>query len=102
VALAIDKVRSVGEDVRTSIQAQQKDSRIMTAAVRAMTSRLRAIAEAIEAQNRERNRIEGALGVFEGAAQASVERARQLGEVVRTLSERLEQLERQLGDFRVE
>ena len=102
VAVAIAKVRSVGDDVRTSTEAQRQDSRAMTNAVRAMTSRLQTIAQASEAQNRERDRIQGALGVFEGAAQGSVEHARQLDDVMRTLSERLEQLQRQLAAFRIE
>ena len=102
VALAIEKVRSVGDDVRTSTEAQRQDSRAMTAAVRAMTSRLQVIAQASEAQSRERDRIQGALGVFEGAAQGGVEHARQLDDVMRTLTERLKQLQKELGAFRVE
>jgi methyl-accepting chemotaxis protein len=102
VGLAIAKVRSVGDDVRTSTQAQQRDSRSMTAAVRAMTSRLQSIAESSEAQGLQRNRIQGALGIFEGAAQGSVEHARQLGAVMHTLSDRLDQLQKHLGAFRVE
>jgi methyl-accepting chemotaxis protein len=102
VAIAISKVRSVGTDVRTSTEAQQHDSRAMTAAVRAMTGRLQEIAQASEAQSRERNRIQGALGVFEGAAQGGVEHARQLGDVMLALGDRLEQLEKQLEAFRVD
>ncbi len=102
VAVAIAKVRSVGDDVRTSTEAQRQDSRAMTNAVRAMTSRLQTIAQASEAQSRERDRIQGALGVFEGAAQGSVEHAGQLDEVMRTLAERLEQLQKELGAFRIE
>jgi methyl-accepting chemotaxis protein len=101
VALAIAKVRSVGDDVRTSTEAQRHDSRAMTTAVRAMSGRLQTIAQASEAQSRERNRIQGALGVFEGAAQGSVEHARQLDDVMRTLTERLQQLQKQLGAFQV-
>ncbi|HZU82517.1 MAG TPA: methyl-accepting chemotaxis protein [Polyangiaceae bacterium] len=99
MALAIAQVRSVGDDVRTSIEAQQAHSQAMTAAVRAMTTRFQAIAQAIDAQNRERDRIEGSLNVFEGASKSSVEFARQLGDVVETLAERLDQLERELSAF---
>jgi methyl-accepting chemotaxis protein len=101
MSAAIAAVRSFGDDVRRSTESQQKDSRTMTAAVRATTSRFQTISQAMDAQTRERHRIEEALGVFDGAAQGSVERATQLTEVVRTLHEKLEQLERQLGAFRV-
>jgi methyl-accepting chemotaxis protein len=100
MAVAMTRLRSVGEDVRSSNDAQQKDSRAMTAAVRAMTSRFQSIAQAIEAQNQERVRIQMALGVFDTAAKGGVESAQQIGEVVHTLRERLDQLERQLSGFR--
>jgi methyl-accepting chemotaxis protein len=102
MGVAIAAVRSFGDDVRQSTEAQQKVSRSMTAAVRATTSRFQAIAQAMDAQSQERHRIEEALGVFDGAAQGSVERAAQIGEVVRALHDKLEQLERQLGAFRVD
>jgi methyl-accepting chemotaxis protein len=101
MGIAIAQVRSVGEDVRSSTEAQQAQSQAMTAAVRAMTGRFHAIASAIEAQNLGRDRIEGSLGVFEGASRSSVEFARQLGDVVKTLGDRLKQLERALATFRV-
>ncbi len=99
---AIAQVRTVGDDVRISTEAQQSQSQAMTAAVRAMTHRLLVIAQAIEAQNRERDRIEGTLGVFEGASNSTVEFAQQLGDVVRTLSDRLERLEQELSAFRID
>jgi methyl-accepting chemotaxis protein len=102
MAVAVAKARAVGDDVRTSTVAQRQDSRSMTTAVRAMTGRLQTIALASEAQNRERDRIQDALAVFEGAAQGSLEHARQLDDVMRTLADRLEQLEMHLGAFRVE
>lgn len=102
VSQAFAMVRSLGDDVRKSIEAQQRESRAMSVAVRTMTNRFQIIAQAIEAQDRERNRIQGTLSVFERAAAANVDRANQIGEVVRTLRMRLEQLERELGAFRVE
>jgi methyl-accepting chemotaxis protein len=102
MTIAMARLRSVGDDVRSSTESQQKDSRAMTAAVRAMTSRFHAIALAVEGQNLERARIQLALGVFENAAQGGVESARQIGDVVHTLRERLEELERQLSGFRVD
>jgi methyl-accepting chemotaxis protein len=102
IVTAIAQVRAVGDDARRATEAQQAHSREMTVAVRAMTSRFQAIGQAVDAQNRERDRIEGSLGVFEGASRSSVELARQLGDVVRTLANRLEQLERELGAFRVD
>jgi methyl-accepting chemotaxis protein len=102
VDVAIAQVRSVGDDVRGSTEAQQVQSQAMTAAVRAMTNRFQAIGQAINAQTRERARIESSLGVFDDASKSTVEFAQQLGEVVRTLADRLDQLERELGTFRVE
>ena len=99
---AFSKVRLLGEDVRKSTEAQQTESRAMSAAVRTMTSRFQSIAEAIEAQNQERDRIQSALRVFEGAAAGNVERASEIGDVVRTLRERLEQLNQELKAFRVD
>jgi methyl-accepting chemotaxis protein len=61
LALAIAKVGTVCADVRASTGAQQAGSRAMTGAVAEMTRRLEAIAEASEAQSRERDRIEEAL-----------------------------------------
>ena len=74
----------------------------MTSSVRTMTNRFKAIAESVEAQGKDRGRIEGSLSVFEDASRSSVERARQLGQVVDALRERLDQLERELGAFRVD
>jgi methyl-accepting chemotaxis protein len=99
---AIGHVRAVGDEVRESTRAQQAQSEAMTSGVRAMTTRFQAIAESVEAQSQDRARIEACLTVFEGASRSSVERARQIGEVVDALSERLEQLERELGSFRVD
>ena len=99
---AFSKVRLLGEDVRKSTEAQQAESRAMSAAVRTMTSRFQIIAEAIQAQNQERDRIQIALRVFEGTAVGNVERASQVGDVVRTLRERLEQLNQELKAFRVD
>jgi methyl-accepting chemotaxis protein len=101
VAQALDEVRSVCTDVRTATIAQRKDSRTITTAVQAMTGRLQTIAHASEVQSRERNQIEKALSVFEGAAQGNVEHARQLGDVMSRLADRLEQLQDQLSTFRV-
>jgi methyl-accepting chemotaxis protein len=101
VAQALDEVRSVCADVRTATIAQRKDSRTITTAVQAMTGRLQTIAHASEVQSQERNRIEKALSVFEGAAQGNVEHARQLGDVMSRLADRLEQLQDQLSTFRV-
>lgn len=101
MGISISQVRTVGEDVRSSTEAQQAHSQAMTAAVHAMTGRLQAITQAIDAQNQERDRIQGSLGVFEGASKSSVEFARQLGDVVKTLGDRLEQLERELAAFHV-
>lgn len=102
VASAIDKVRLVGVDVRTSISAQQEDSRAMTAAVSAMTHGLGVITQASDAQGHARDRVEDALGVFDSAAEASVEHARTLRDVMDALGKRLEELERHLGAFRVQ
>jgi len=102
VANALDAVRGVCANVRTATEAQRRDSRSMTAGVKAMTARLQAIAQASEVQGRERGRIESALGVFEGAAEGSVEHARRLGEVMNRLADRLEQLQGQLSTFRVD
>lgn len=66
-----------------------------------MTNRLTAIAAASQAQGDERARIQSSLNTFEGASRTSVERARQLGDVVAHLSTRLEQLEAQLRSFRL-
>jgi methyl-accepting chemotaxis protein len=101
VAHALDDARSVCSDVRTATEAQRRDSRTITAAVKVMTNRLQAIARASEGQAHERTRIEGALGVFEGAAAGNAENARQLGEVMGRLADRLEQLQEQLSTFRV-
>ena len=102
VANALDAVRGVCANVRTATEAQRRDSRSMTAGVKAMTARLQAIAQASEVQGQERGRIESALGVFEGAAEGSVEHARRLGEVMNRLADRLEQLQGQLSTFRVD
>jgi methyl-accepting chemotaxis protein len=99
---AIDQVRAVGNEVRLSTREQQAQSEAMTSGVRAMTARFRAIAQSVEAQSHDRARIEACLTVFEVASRSSVERASQIGEVVDALSERLEQLERELGAFRVD
>jgi methyl-accepting chemotaxis protein len=101
VAHALDDARSVCSDVRTATEAQRRDSRTITAAVKVMSNRLQAIARASEGQAHERTRIEGALGVFEGAAAGNAENARQLGEVMGRLADRLEQLQEQLSTFRV-
>jgi methyl-accepting chemotaxis protein len=102
LGVALAKVRSVGNDVRASTEYQQRDSRAVTAAVRGIIGRLRGIAQSSDAQSRERNRIQDALVVFEDTANGSVERSRQLGETMRILSERLEQLQDHLSAFRVE
>jgi methyl-accepting chemotaxis protein len=102
VDVAITQLRSVGDDVRVSTEAQQAQSQAMTASVRAMTNRFQAISQAIDAQIRERDRIENSLGVFDDASKSTVDFAQQLGEVVRTLADRLDQLERELGTFRIE
>jgi methyl-accepting chemotaxis protein len=99
---AIERVRAVGVEVRESTRAQQTQSQTMTSSVRTMTNRFKAIAESVEAQGKDRGRIEGSLSVFEDASRSSVERARQLGQVVDALRERLDQLERELGAFRVD
>jgi len=99
---AIECVRAVGVEVRDSTRAQQMQSETMTSSVRTMTNRFKAIAESVEAQGKDRGRIEGSLSVFEDASRSSVERARQLGQVVDALRERLDQLERELGAFRVD
>jgi methyl-accepting chemotaxis protein len=101
VARALDEVRTVCADVQSATEAQRRDSRTITLAAKAMTSRLQAIAHASDVQSRERNRIERALDIFEGAAQGNVENARQLGDVMRRLANRLEQLQTQLAAFRV-
>jgi septation ring formation regulator EzrA len=101
VARALDEVRTVCADVQSATEAQRRDSRTITLAAKAMTSRLQAVAHASDVQSRERNRIERALDIFEGAAQGNVENARQLGDVMRRLANRLEQLQTQLAAFRV-
>ena len=102
VDLAILQLRSVGDNVRQSTEAQQAQSKEMTASVRAMTNRFQAIGQAIDAQIRERDRIENSLGVFDDASKITVEFAQKLGGVVKTLADRLDQLERELGTFRIE
>jgi twitching motility protein PilJ len=99
---AIERVRTVGAEVRDSTRAQQTQSETMTSSVRSMTNRFKAIAESVEAQGQDRGRIEGSLAVFEGASRGSVERAKELGQVVDALSERLDRLERELGAFQVD
>jgi methyl-accepting chemotaxis protein len=99
MAAAIREVRSVGDEVRRSTEAQQANSQAMTSAVKVMTSRVQSIADSVEGQNRERAHMQRSLDVFEEASKSSVDRSSQIGDVVRTLSDRLEQLERQLRAF---
>ena len=73
----------------------------MAAAVSAMSSRFQAIVQATRLQDNEQNRIKASVTVFDEATKSTVERARQIGQAVSALNERLEQLEEQLRAFRV-
>lgn len=96
---AIEQVQKVNVEVRVSTQAQTSASHAIAAAVRSMTARLSAIADASATQNDDRARIEHSLGSFEDALASSVARAREIDQVVTTLSARLIELERKLKVF---
>jgi len=102
MATAVEQVRRVGQEVRRSTELQTTESHAIADAVRSMTARLAAIANASATQSDDRARIQQSLGTFEGALRTGVARARQIDEVVSTLSARLEELERQLRLFRLE
>jgi septation ring formation regulator EzrA len=101
VTEAIAQVRSIGDEVQRSTEAQRGDSHAMAAAVSAMSSRFQDIVQATRLQDNEQNRIKASVTVFDEATKSTVERARQIGQAVSALNERLEQLEEQLHAFRV-
>ena len=98
---AVEDMRAFGQEVRRSTQEQSKGSKLITAAVEKVTEMIKHILEATQKQSQGGKQIDHALQIFRESMNASAQRAAELNKVVATLSERSQQLEQEIGRFKI-
>jgi len=99
---AIRTIRALGESVYNSTQEQRNGSRLISDAMVSVTEMIDEIASATNSQARSSVTIQEVLEVFRETAAESILRADAMSEMVSTLSERSQKLEREMGRFKTE
>ncbi len=99
---AIGTIRALGESVYNSTQEQRNGSRLISDAMVSVTEMIDEIASATNSQARSSVTIQEVLEVFRETAAESILRADAMSEMVSTLSERSQKLEREMGRFKTE
>ncbi|HET6466534.1 MAG TPA: methyl-accepting chemotaxis protein [Nitrospiria bacterium] len=98
---AVEEMRAFGQEVRRSTQEQSKGSKLITAAVEKVTEMIEHIFKATQKQSQGGQQIDHALQIFRESMNASAQRASELNMAVATLSERSQQLEQEIGRFKI-
>jgi methyl-accepting chemotaxis protein len=102
IADAVQRMRALGDGVRRSTDEQRRESARITNAVTQIASMADQIADATRSQSRSSETIQHSLQVFRDVTGETTRRAEALNEMVATLSERSEQLEREIDRFKTE
>lgn len=99
---AIGTIRALGESVHNSTQEQRNGSRLISDAMVSVTEMIDEIASATNSQARSSVTIQEVLEVFRETAAESILRADAMSQMVSTLSERSQKLEREMGRFKTD
>ena len=102
IASAIDTIRALGEGVHNSTQEQREGSRLIAEAMVNVTEMIEEIANATHSQTRSSEAIQEALQVFRETAAESIQRSDGINQMVSTLSQRSQKLEREIGHFKTD
>lgn len=98
---ASENMRELGQQVKSSIKKQSNGSRLITGAVEKVMVMIRQILNATQEQNKGSRRIEHAVQIFKETANASVQRATELNQIVTTLSSDSKSLEQEISRFKI-
>ena len=101
ISRSMESIRELGRDVTKVMQAQASDSRVIGRAFDDVMATIHATLDATREQAAEGERIREALDVFERTAGAATERTAALGRVAESLASRSQDLEREIGRFRL-
>ena len=102
ISSAVETIRALGESVHGSTQEQRNGSRLIAEAMVSVTEMIEEIANATNSQTRSSVTIEEALQVFRETAAESIQRSDEMNQMVSTLSERSQKLEREVGHFKID
>ena len=99
---AIGTIRALGEVVHSATQEQRNGSRMISEAMMNVTDMINEIASATKSQTSSSVTIHEVLEVFRDTAAESILRADAMSEMVSTLSQRSQELEREMGRFKTD
>ena len=99
IASSVERIRDLGNAVRLSTEEQRRGSRLITNGSTNLSSMASQMAEAIAAQGRSNQTIEGALRVFHDVAEETTRGVDAINQSVDMLSERAKRLEDAIGSF---
>jgi methyl-accepting chemotaxis protein len=99
---AIGTIRALGESVHKSTQKQRNGSHLISDAMVSVTEMIDEIASATNSQARSSVTIQEVLEVFRETAAESILRSDEMSQMVSTLSERSQKLEREMGRFKID
>ncbi len=97
---AIETIRALGENVHRSTQEQRSGSRSISEAMLTVTEMIDGIAGATKAQTHSSTTLQGVIEVFQETVAESITRAAEMSQMVATLSQRSQKLEREIGRFK--
>jgi methyl-accepting chemotaxis protein len=99
IAQATEKIRALGQQVKGSTEEQRNGSKLITRAMEKVMSMIEHILASTREQATQSERIRRALESFREVTVENARRADELGETVTSLSQRSNQLEREINRF---
>ena len=98
---AVENMRVLGQGVKRSTQEQSKGSKLITTAVERVMLMIRHILQATQEQKKGSEQITHALQIFTQGIEESALQAREMDNIVTTLSSHSKQLEQKIGRFKI-
>ena len=98
---AVESMRVLGQGVKRSTQEQSKGSKLITTAVERVMLMIRHILQATQEQKKGSEQITHALQIFTQGIEESALQAREMDNIVTTLSSHSKQLEQKIGRFKI-
>jgi len=101
ITRAVERMKDLGQRVKRSTQEQSKESGLITQSVEIIAARIQEILSATTEQSKQGDQIAQALQVFREVTHESNRRSEEMRTSLEDLSERSQDLEQEIGRFRL-
>jgi len=101
ITRGVEQMRHLGLEVKNAAQEQRRESSLITQSVEIVAAKIKEISVETKDQSKRADQIQEALSVFREVTLQSSRRAEETAETVGDLSSHAEELEQEIGRFRI-